>query len=120
MGRTYGVGDPDCALMRAHKCAQHHTYRIGARRAEPFEPQIGTKTYWSNGHKLWVLAFAQRAQRAIGAAQPTRASAERENKREVRERARSARVQGWNRAHQLPRARSSSVGHALQKKIVDN
>jgi hypothetical protein len=42
-----------------------------------------------------------RAARAIGAAQTTRART-------------SARVHGWNRAPQLPRVRSSSVGRALR------
>jgi hypothetical protein len=56
-----GVGDPECALMHAQTCARHHTYRIGARRAGPNKPQIGTKTYCSNGHKLWGSACAQRA-----------------------------------------------------------
>jgi hypothetical protein len=103
------VGDPECTLMRAQTCTQHHTYRIGARRDGPIEPQIGTKTYWSNGHMLFGSAWAQRALRAIGAA-------ECENEREAQERAQSARVQGWDRAQQLPRARSSSVGRALQKR----
>jgi hypothetical protein len=47
-----GVGGRECALMRA-LCAQLHTYRTGAQRAGPIEPQIGTKTHWGNGHKLW-------------------------------------------------------------------
>jgi hypothetical protein len=46
-----GVGGRECALMRALR-VQHHTYRIGAQRAGPIEPQIGTKTHWGNGHKL--------------------------------------------------------------------
>jgi hypothetical protein len=36
--------------------SQTCTYRIGARRAGPIEPQIGTKTHWGNGHKLWEEA----------------------------------------------------------------
>jgi hypothetical protein len=51
-----GVGGRECVLMRALRaqtCAQHHTYRIGAQRAGPIEPQISTKTHCGNGHKLW-------------------------------------------------------------------
>jgi hypothetical protein len=43
MGSSY-VGR-ECALMRAQTCTQHQTYRIGARRAGPIEPQIGIKTH---------------------------------------------------------------------------
>jgi hypothetical protein len=53
-----GVGDRECALMRAQTCAQHHLASIGARRSGPTEPQIGTKTHWGNGHKLWGSACA--------------------------------------------------------------
>jgi hypothetical protein len=50
-----GVGDRECSLMRAlraHTCAQYHLSSIGAQRAGPIEPKIGTKTHWGNGHKL--------------------------------------------------------------------
>jgi hypothetical protein len=63
-----GVGGRECALMRALR-AHLHTYRIGAQRAGPIEPQIGTKTHWGNGHKSW----GRRARR-VGRAQSGRRS----------------------------------------------
>jgi hypothetical protein len=50
------VGHRECTLMRGLRvqtCAQHHLSSIGARRSGLIEPQIGTKSHWGNGHKLW-------------------------------------------------------------------
>jgi hypothetical protein len=55
------VGNRESALMRALReqiYTQHHLSSIGAQRAGPIEPQIGTKTHWGNGHKLWGWACA--------------------------------------------------------------
>jgi hypothetical protein len=76
-----GVGARECSLMRALRtqtCAQHHLSSIGARKAAPIEPQIGTQTHWGNGHNLRGSAGAPRA---FWAAQPYPASAERKNER---------------------------------------
>jgi hypothetical protein len=60
-------------------------YSIGAQRAGPIEPQIGTNTHWGNGHKLWGRR-ARSARRAQSGrrSRPARArsaktSAKREN-----------------------------------------
>jgi hypothetical protein len=91
-----GVNNRGCALMRAQTCAQHHIYSIGARRAGPIKPKIGTKTHWGNGHKLWWSACAQRQQRALSAqsgrssrpaqARSARTSAERTGRSNCRDR----------------------------------
>jgi hypothetical protein len=47
-----GVGDHECAFMRA-QCAQmrahHHISSIDVQTTGPIEPQIGTNTHWDNG-----------------------------------------------------------------------
>jgi hypothetical protein len=56
-----GVGDRECAFMRALRaqmCAQHHISSIGGQTVGPVEPQIGTHTLWDNGQKLWESAIA--------------------------------------------------------------
>jgi hypothetical protein len=119
------VGGRECAMMRALRaqtCAQHHTSSIGGQTAVPIGAQIGTNTHWGNVHKLlWgqlACATCARSQYAIGAAQQSRASTK------ARERARSAKVQGWNRAQHPPRARRASVGCARiarnKNKCVNN
>jgi hypothetical protein len=57
-----GVGDRECALMRAQTCAQHHLSSIGARRSGPIEPQIrpkiGRNTHWDNAMTIGGSAIA--------------------------------------------------------------
>jgi hypothetical protein len=116
-----GVGDRECALMRAQTCAQHHTYSIGGQTAGLIGAHIGTNTNWDNGQKLWGSAIGIGARRA-GPIEPQIGSKTNlENGHKLwgsapaigaRERSRSARVQGWNRASQRPRARSMRVGRA--------
>jgi hypothetical protein len=83
------VGDREYALMRvlrAQTCAQHHLSSIGARRAGPIEPQIGTKTHWGNEHKFGGLrARSPRTPHNRGGAAVSR-------ERGARERALSART----------------------------
>jgi hypothetical protein len=47
-----GVGDPECALIRALRaqiCAQNHISSIDGQTTGPIEPQIGTNTHSDNG-----------------------------------------------------------------------
>jgi hypothetical protein len=47
-----GVGDPECALMRALRaqtCAQPCTSSIDGQTTGPIEPQIRTNTHWDKG-----------------------------------------------------------------------
>jgi hypothetical protein len=85
-----GVADPECALAPK-----------GLDRLNPklVKKNIGAMGTSYGGRRARIAQSGRRS-------------------RPARERARSARVQGWNRAQQLPRARSSSVGRALQNKIV--
>jgi hypothetical protein len=169
-----GVGDPECALIRAQTCAQPCTSSIDGQTTGPIEPQIGTNiwgsigpvlervirrsrsfvqpptdtgsslyyislkwslfcvvlssiggqtagpigtkigtnTHWDyatdstpNWYKNPLEQWAQVMGVAVSAARAAcnRGGAYDLRERGARERARSTRVQGWNRAHQLPR-----------------
>jgi hypothetical protein len=102
-----GVGDPECALMCARKRARSTTHTaLAPEGLDRLNPKFVQKPIGAMGTSFG----GRRARTRSGAANP--------RERGARERALRARVQGWNRAQQLPLARSSSVGSADQNKIV--